>query len=212
MHGLRKDKQPQIELQLCASQASATWACFDAERPPLVRSAPPVLRGRRRRAEPAADRPGPSRPRGTIAGSQERVAGREKPTSRAIDVGLGAGALGGIRTPNLLIRRHGGVLSGPLRACGSRSAGVIRQSGRGPQSGPVAVTAAVRTPEPRTQDRSRPRPAVPGGELSTDVHRGIAACLRHFGPSRGRKEDQCPCSFGGGGCRCRTFRGHLGRK
>ena len=31
--GLRKDKQPQIELQLCASHASATRACFDAGRP-----------------------------------------------------------------------------------------------------------------------------------------------------------------------------------
>src|SRR4029077_9926884 len=37
-------------------------------------------------------------------GPRTRSREARKPTSRAIDVGLGAGALGGIRTPNLLIR------------------------------------------------------------------------------------------------------------
>ena len=49
-------------------------------------------------------------PVGVRRGEARRVQGlaqlrdAQKPTSRAINVGLGAGALGGIRTPNLLIR------------------------------------------------------------------------------------------------------------
>ena len=42
--------------------------------------------------------------RGSPLAASQKSRKAQKPTSRAIDVGFSAGALGGIRTPNLLIR------------------------------------------------------------------------------------------------------------
>ena len=42
--------------------------------------------------------------RGSSVAASQKSREAQKPTSRAIDVGFSAGALGGIRTPNLLIR------------------------------------------------------------------------------------------------------------
>src|SRR3954453_20559257 len=58
-------------------------------------------------------------------------------------------ALGGIRTPNLLIRRLGGLVSGRRNGTDSGSATVIRQFLRVPERRRVAVSVAAKVGRPR---------------------------------------------------------------
>ena len=67
----------------------------------------------------------------------------KKPRSRGIDLGFLLRALGGIRTPNLLIRSLGPVVSGRLAGFVSRSRTAFRQFCGLAGSGAVAVRTAV---------------------------------------------------------------------